>query len=145
MLVSFVVFGVLLYFLVARPTVIAKQFVAAEERGDYEAAEALSTADPNFLTYSISKLPQPVTAVVELAPRTWRDVIHRRRVITVGVASTEKVPRKDFHRGRSFQVVAGMFGIKPVSDSNFYIDGAENNLPKRLRGIVQASSNIRLP
>jgi hypothetical protein len=124
MLVGFTVLSVGFYLLFVRPTIVANQFVAAVESGDYEAVESLCTgADPVFLTKVIKKLPQPVIVEVELAPQSWHSLFRGRRTATLGVVSTQKrrilssagastIPS---YRGYSFQVEAGVFGIYRVS------------------------------
>jgi hypothetical protein len=112
-------FAVALYVLFIRPTVIANQFVAAVERGDYEAAEALATsADPHFLTKAVEKLTPPHFVEGTLAPQTWHDLFHGRRAIDIYIISSMtkyKVPpfTATHYKGRGcgIKVTVGVTGV----------------------------------
>ena len=125
MLILFVFCGFAFYLLFVRPTVIANQFVAAVESGDYKTAESLCTGDdPHFLMEVIKKVGLSVVVEAELAPQSWQSLLRGYRMATLGVVSTQKrrtvssAGESTFasYRGYSFQIEAGVFGIYRVSD-----------------------------
>ena len=117
MLIAFTLLAVVFYVCFVRPTVLAKRFVAAIERGDYQAADAMCLGeDPHFVSEAHDEMrdPGPVTAKVE--PRSWRNVWKMNRIIEVGIIQSTEVKTNAgqlVRTGLHFDAVAGVFGVRP--------------------------------
>jgi hypothetical protein len=111
LLVAVLAFAVVSYVLFVRPSVLANRFVAAMERGDYEAAEAFLTDPPSDpLRSQLNNIRNPeVTGT--LRPRRTGDIFRFQRSLFVKVRPALSDHKRGI--GYQFETVATLWGVKP--------------------------------
>jgi hypothetical protein len=114
LLIAFTLLAVVFYLLFVRPTVIANQFIAAVERGDFRTAEKLyvsgsKTSIPELLTQV-----QDPTVKAKLFPSKWRDVWGFKRSMLVQIIPAERKSGSHLP-GAGFQMdaTATITGVRP--------------------------------
>ncbi len=88
--VAFTLLAVVPYLLVIRPTKMGERLVAAGERGDYEAVDALLHGD-DWRTMSVGEITRRSEGeidrvFVEMFPRDWADWCTGRRRLLLRIA-----------------------------------------------------------
>ncbi len=106
--------AVVIYWLVARPTVLADRFVAAVSQGDYKTAKSL-LSDKRF--WAFHRNPGNHIAVdriyAEVLPRDWSDIHACRRRVIFLVAYHEDTLGRHIEWAETSDVIAGINGLKP--------------------------------
>jgi hypothetical protein len=116
MLIALTLLTVLFYACLIRPTANARRFVAAIERGDYQAADAMCLGDDgHFVSTADASVSEPITVTAIIEPWSWRNVWKMKRLIEVRMIGDTEVKiyaGQHIRSGIYFRAVAGVLGIR---------------------------------